>query len=205
MSPGATFERVYRALKEQVGTARYAAGQSLEPAALSHDLNASITPVRDALHRLVGEGLVEAPRGDGFRVPAVTEVGLRHLYRWNGALLDLAVRSRHANRLPEPERSGAVNPVEATEMLFLAIAAWTANPEHSAAVARLNDRLRPIRWTEAALMSGLDDELDAIADRVRGATPPLLRRSLSAYHRRRDRLVGELVATLVAPRPGGTL
>ena len=187
MSPGATFERVYLALKEQLGTARYAAGQSLEPAALSHDLNASITPVRDALHRLVGEGLVEAPRGDGFRVPPVTEVGLRHLYRWNGALLELAVRSRHAGRVPESEAPDRANPVEATEALFLSIAAWTGNHEHPAAVARLNDRLRPVRWTEAALTAAPGDELDAIADLMRASAPPLLRRSLAAYHRRRER------------------
>lgn len=201
MSPGATFERVYHALKEQLGTARHAAGQSLEPAALSLDLNASITPVRDALHRLVGEGLVEAPRGDGFRAPLVTEVGLRYLYRWNGALLELAVRSRHAGRSPEPEVSAGAHPVESTERLFLAIAAWTGNPEHGAAIARLNDRLRPIRWTEAALTAGLGDELETIADLIRGGTPSVLRRSLAAYHRRRDRLTGEIVATLVAPRP----
>lgn len=201
MSPGATFERVYLALKEQLGTARYAAGQSLEPAALSHDLNASITPVRDALHRLVGEGLVEAPRGDGFRVPPVTEVGLRHLYRWNGALLELAARSRHAGPLPESIASGGTNLVETTETLFLAIAGWTSNPEHGAAVARLNDRLRPIRWTEKELTDGLGDELDAIAELVRAGAPPLLRRSLAAFHRRRERLVGEIVAALVSPRP----
>jgi DNA-binding GntR family transcriptional regulator len=200
MSPGATFERVYLALKEQLGTARYAAGQSLEPAALSQDLNASITPVRDALHRLVGEGLVEAPRGDGFRAPLVTEVGLRYLYRWNGALLEVAVRSRHARRSPQPDASAAAHPVEATEELFLAIAAWTGNPEHGSAIARLNDRLRPIRWTEATLTAGFGDELDAIADLVRAGAPPLLRRSLAAYHRRRERLVGEIVAALVAPR-----
>jgi DNA-binding GntR family transcriptional regulator len=139
MSPGATFERVYRALKEQLGSARYAAGQSLEPAVLSQDLNASITPVRDALHRLVGEGLVEAPRRDGFRAPLVTEVGLRHLYRWNGALLGLALRSRHCGRPAETEVFSEANPVETTERLFLAVARWTGNPEHCAAIARLND------------------------------------------------------------------
>ena len=200
MSPGPTFERVYHALKEQLGSARFAAGEHLEPATLSHELNASITPVRDALHRLVGEGLVEAPRGDGFRVPPVTEVGLRHLYRWNGALLELAVRSRHAGRVPESEAPDRANPVEATEALFLSIAAWTGNPEHPAAVARLNDRLRPVRWTEAALTAGPGDELVAIADLIRAGAPPLLRRSLAAYHRRRERLVGEIVAALVARR-----
>src|SRR5689334_1321709 len=98
MNAGVTFERVYFALKDLLGSARFAAGHHLEPAVLSQDLNVSITPVRDALHRLAGEGLVDTSRGEGFRTPAVTEVGLRHLYRWNAALLDLAVRARTAPR-----------------------------------------------------------------------------------------------------------
>jgi hypothetical protein len=97
--------------------------------------------------------------------------------------------------------SGTAHPVEATETLFLAIAAWTGNPENGTAVARLNDRLWPIRWTEAALTAGLGAELDAIAELLRADAPPLLRRSLAAYHRRRERLIGEIVAALVAPRP----
>lgn len=201
MSPGVTFERVYHALKDQLGSGRFAAGEHLEPAALSQDLNASITPVRDALHRLAGEGLVEAPRGDGFRTPLVTEIGLRHRYRWNGALLVLAARSRRGG---EPPALGGWSVddgiVEATEHLFLMLAGWPGNPEHAAAVARLNDRLRPVRRREGDFLTGLDDELGAIADLMRAAAWPPLRRALAAFHRRRERIVAELVAALVAPR-----
>ena len=94
MSPGPTFDRVYLALKEQVAAGSFAPGDHLEPAVIGEDLNASITPVRDALHRLVGERIVEAPRNDGFRVPAPTEAELRDLYGWNRDLLDLALRKR---------------------------------------------------------------------------------------------------------------
>lgn len=203
MSPGATFERVYHALKEQLGSARYPAGQSLEPAALSHDLNASITPVRDALHRLVGEGLVEAPRGDGFRTPLVTEVGLRHLYRWNLALLRLALQAPAGGPAAMPvddaDPPAASAAIAATERLFLALAARPGNPEHTAAVARLNERLRPVRHTELQLVTA-DAELEEMARQFAdGATGPL-RSSLAAYHRRRERLVGEIVAALVASR-----
>lgn len=220
MSAGVTFERVYLALKDQLGQSRFAAGQHLEPAALSQDLNASVTPVRDALHRLTGEGLVETPRGEGFRTPSVTEIGLRHLYRWNGGLLDLALRSRTSrafaaalqaeNRLAE-SRPGDNGPgdgeaaengsslLERTEALFLAVAARAGNPEHVAAIAHLNDRLRPARRAELGLLEDLETELDELAHRLAEGTPLPLRRTLAAFHRRRERIVGELVAALHTP------
>lgn len=204
MSAGVTFERVYRALKDQLGRARFPAGQHLEPAALSQDLNASITPVRDALHRLVGEGLVETPRGEGFRTPLVTEVGLRHLYRWNEALLTLTLRSPRGAppAVVEPADGETIGPVDATDRLFLAIAARTGNPEHAAAIAGLNDRLRPIRHVELTVLAECEAELEEIAGRLAEGAPPLLRRTIVAYHRRRERGVGDIVAALVAPRQG---
>lgn len=202
MSAGVTFERVYHALKDQLGTGRYAAGEHLEPVVLSRNLNASITPVRDALHRLAGEGLVETPRGDGFRMPPVTEVGLRHLYRWNATLLDLGARARGgagtAGRLEEGDDS--TGPIETTEHLFLSVAARSGNPEHLAAIVRLNDRLRPVRQAELAVLADPLAEVEPIAERLADDTTLALRRSLVAYHRRRERLVGEIVAALVAPR-----
>lgn len=198
MNAGVTFERVYHALKEQVTGGRLQPGAHLEPALLSHQLNASITPVRDALHRLAGEGLVHTPRGEGFRVPQVTEVALRNLYRWNAALLDLAVRTR-SDVAPAMPPDPSAGPLELTEQLFAALAGAAPNPEHVAAIIRLNERLRPIRIAELALIEGIDRELADLAEHVRGAAPPL-RRALSAYHRRRERTVDRLVAELLAAR-----
>lgn len=192
MSPGVTFERVYLALKERLGSGGYGAGEHLEPSALSGDLNASITPVRDALHRLVGEGLVEAPRGDGFRTPLVTEMGLRHLYRWNAALLDLAARVTGAtSALPEETEL-----LDRTETLFLAIARRPGNPEHVTAVARLSERLRPMRHIEAILVADARSELDELSASFSDDAGGPLRRALAAYHRRRERIAADIVERL---------
>jgi hypothetical protein len=203
MNAGVTFERVYFALKDLLGSARFAAGHHLEPAALSQDLNVSITPVRDALHRLAGEGLVDTSRGEGFRTPAVTEVGLRHLYRWNAALLDLAVRARGGPgapvRVAEGDSETTPGPIETTERLFLAVAERTGSPEHLAAIVGLNDRLRRVRQTELAVLVEPLAELEPIAAQLAEDAVLALRRSLSTYHRRRERLVGEIVASLAVP------
>jgi DNA-binding FadR family transcriptional regulator len=196
MSPGATFERVYLALKEQLGSGRFAPGEHLEPTALALDLNASITPVRDALHRLVGEGLAEAPRGDGFRTPVVTEMGLRHLYRWNAVLLTLATRSR-GPRLPDlADVSQVPGPLCETESLFLQISARSGSPENLAAIARLNDRLRPVRRVELELLSNAAGDLGEIAAALKSEAADKLRRAIASYHRVRERLAAEIVEAL---------
>lgn len=90
MSRPGTFDRVYAALKQRLREGAFHPGDKLEPAALSDELNASVTPVRDALHRLVGERMVEAPRHEGFRAPLPTESALRQLYAWHLDLVLLA-------------------------------------------------------------------------------------------------------------------
>src|SRR3954447_19738705 len=94
MTPPGTFDRVYAAIKQRLREGVYRPGTRLEPALLSDELNASVTPVRDALHRLTGERLVEAPRHEGFRAPLLTEARLRHLYAWHHDLLLLAIMRR---------------------------------------------------------------------------------------------------------------
>jgi DNA-binding GntR family transcriptional regulator len=200
MSPGATFERVYVALKAQIVDGRFEPGQHLEPGTLSQDLAASITPVRDALHRLVGEGLVETPRGDGFRMPLVTEMGLRHLYRWNLALLELATRSGMPGAAAHAQSRPTSDILELTESLFTAIAGASGNPEHHAAVARLNERLRRVRKVELGLVAGLHEEMLKLDAALAGGALNALRRLLLAYHRKRERLCAEIVEALLPRR-----
>src|SRR3954447_9824459 len=139
--PG-TFERVYAAIKEQLRRGFYRPGDRLEPALLSDQHNASVTPVRDALHRLTGERLVEAPRHEGFRVPVLTEGTLRHLYAWHRDLLFLAI----LNRRPALGLDTAIAAQEAYERqnaVFLALVRMTGNPEHALTFETLAERLEP--------------------------------------------------------------
>src|SRR3954470_19965120 len=113
MTPPGTFERVYAAIRQRLREGVYRPGDRLEPALLSDELNASVTPVRDALHRLTGERLVDAPRHEGFRVPMMTETQLRQLYAWHLELLLLAVMKHRATAIagqvvpPDPAQDAA--------------------------------------------------------------------------------------------------
>lgn len=211
MSPGPTFDRVYVALKEQLKTGCFAPGDHLEPAAIGEDLHASITPVRDALHRLAGEGLVEAPRHDGFRVPAPTEAELRDLYGWNGKLLTLAVTrsARAAGLLPaahglplDPADGG---PADETAALFLEIAAGSESGEHIRAVASLNDRLASARRAETALFPAAAGEREELRLALRSSNVKALRRLIARYHKVRQRCVPEIRLAMSRPQQARSL
>lgn len=192
--PG-TFERVYAAIKLQLRQGLFCPGERLEPTILSNQLNASVTPVRDALHRLTGERLVEAPRHDGFRVPLLTENTLRHLYAWHRDLLLLAVVNRSNDAAAESRHpnSSSEDFHQRQNALFLYLAKMTGNPEHVFAIESLIERLEPVQRLEALLLDALEEESNEISKALRTKDNRMLRRCLVSYHRRRARIVPELL------------
>ena len=203
MSRPGTFERVYAAIKRQLREGVFRPGDRLEPAVLSEQLNASVTPVRDALHRLTGERLVEAPRHEGFRVPMLTETMLRHLYAWHRDLLLLALARRRAADASElvglaVRTDSALH--ERQNAMFLALAEASGNPEHVDALRSVLDRLEPLQRIEQCFLDSVETEIAQICEAVRSGDRGALRRSLVQYHRRRERIVPELLAKLQAPQ-----
>ena len=90
MSPAHVLEPTYQRLKRALMEGTWANGAKLEAMRLADDFGVSMTPVRDSLNQLVGEGLVDLTPGDGFRVPVLTEQGLRDVLRVNAVLLETA-------------------------------------------------------------------------------------------------------------------
>jgi hypothetical protein len=191
MSPGPTFDRVYASLKDQLLRGRWAPGAHLEPGMIAEDLNASITPVREALHRLVGERVVEAPRHDGFWVPMMTEAELRGLYAWHGGLVGWALRWQRRPLtvdLADESQSGDLT------ALFIDIARGSDNAEIEHAVAASGERLAACRAVEAEVLAGISDEHAEIRRCLDHCTFPALRRKLAGYHRRRERAAPLILA-----------
>jgi DNA-binding GntR family transcriptional regulator len=199
MSLPGTFERVYAAIKDQLLKGVFRPGERLEPAGLCDQLNSSVTPIRDALHRLTGERLVEAPRHEGFRVPLLTETMLRHLYAWHLDLLLLATARRNwgpAGGLAGEDELilGPGRTLDRDNALFLKLAQAGGNPEHFLALRALAERIEPYRRFEDELLDAVQPETEAIAAAISAGDRRALRKSLIAYHRRRARLVPELIA-----------
>ena len=201
MTPPGTFDRVYAAIRQRLREGLYGPGDRLEPALLSDELNASVTPVRDALHRLTGERLVEAPRHEGFRAPMMTETLLRHLYSWHLDLLLLAVIKHQATASAEEivlnDGRGDAPVHERQNALFTAIARTTGNPEHVDALEALSCRLEPVQRLEQLFLDETEGETAEIVRALQAHDRKALRSSLIGYHRRRARIVPELLAALL--------
>lgn len=186
MSPLQAMERSYATLKQMLREGRYPPGARLEANRLAEELGVSMTPVRDVLHRLVGENLVESSAGEGFHVPRLSEAALRDLYEWHSALVLMAVRTA---RKPLVADEPDVETIAArTALLFERIGGMAPNREIRLAISSVGDRLHPFRMIESEVLEPMIGELDELAV-VDSALPQAIRR----YHLRRMKAVTELI------------
>lgn len=199
MNSGATLERVYDELKQRILNSVYRPGDRLEPAALADELGSSTTPVRDALHLLIGEHLLATRTGGGFFVPQIDEPALQDLYNWAAQILLLALRDPEAGREPAGISSTDTRGDDIatlTAALFARIGVRSGNAEHLRALRSTNDRLHAARLAELSVLEGWREELDGIETAFNAGDLPRLRRAILAYHRRRHRAAAGVVRAL---------
>lgn len=72
---------VYETLRQRIGTSVYAPGSRLTEVEIAKEFGVSRTPVRQALHRLGAEGLIEVKNGVGVRVTEIADRELEDMYR----------------------------------------------------------------------------------------------------------------------------
>lgn len=195
MNSGATADRVYDALKQRLLSGEVLPGERLDPTRLAEEFFSSKTPVRDALHRLAGEHLVDSRTGEGFHLPLVTEPGLRDLYIWNASLLRALIglwpRGAETRQTDLP-----VDIARATDTLFLVIATRTGSAELVRQLDAINDRLATARRAERRVLAGLEDEARAFAIVLDRSPRADIVRAVARYHRRRLQLVADLVQAM---------
>jgi hypothetical protein len=201
MSPtaNAIADRIYAAVKQMVLDGAFRPGERIEAARLGDRLGSSATPVRAALHRLVGERLVEGRSSEGFHCPPITEVGLKDLYDWNGRILGVAAQlawpaparsAAEASQAPDPETG------KGAAALFSALARRTGSLACLLSVKALNDQLHAARRLEPQVLEGMDPELTELAGLLHAPDASGFRQALALYHRRRLRAAPQLVSLL---------
>lgn len=204
--------RIYDAIKRDLLAGLIRPGARIEIKAIADRHRTSTTPVREVLHRLEGERLLEAREEGGFRLAIPDAAGLRHLYAWNAHILCAALAAAAGPAIREAlqvaRRRAAVvsamNLVDQTDVLFLSIGAATGNPEFVENIRNASERLRYLRIVETAILSGMEDELVSLVRNghidVRGA----MVRRVKSFHARRIEYADNIVAELEHMYTGGS-
>lgn len=96
--------RAYRALWTAIVSGHIEPGVQLRPDTIAEQLDISTTPVREALHRMEGDGLVMKLPYRGWFVREFTEQEVRELYEMRAALESFSVRLA-CERINEEELS----------------------------------------------------------------------------------------------------
>ncbi len=162
MSPSHVAEPTYDAIRNQLMTGAWPMGHRLEAGRLAEELGVSVTPVRDALNRLVGERMVDLVPGIGFHVPHLTERGLRELLDLNLILLLGAIEVGALPDGPVTIEPGANEHVAQTEALFARIASLSGNMELLDAVHVLGARLHALRRHEVDVLPSAAEDIELI-------------------------------------------
>lgn len=191
MSPEAvTADRLYRDLRRAIMVGTFQPGELLVTSHIADRLGTSVTPVRDVLHQLVGEGMIATYDGGGFFVPAMGRERMEHLYRWHGEVMGIVIRNveRPQDIGDFPDPSG--NRLEARDiagiatLLFGRLASLSPNLEHAAAIDGLGARLHLVRCHEYGL-GRCRGELLSLWHNVGSPDRAKARTALWQYHRRR--------------------
>ncbi|QNG43878.1 MULTISPECIES: GntR family transcriptional regulator [Sphingobium] len=186
-------ERVYRALKEDYAAGLFIPGRRLDLQEIADRYHSSKTPAREALCRLMGEGLIEPHPDGGLRLPNYSGQRLVQLYAWNMSLLMSLVHEvrlsvlRHAIELASPRtlQSTPVGISHAVGSLFLSLATATGNEFAIATVGNLNERLHYVRIGEIHDIGDAAKEVRTLTNISVRDLQKSMRRRLESYHMRR--------------------
>lgn len=187
-----TSERVHARLKADL-LAGHDDAARLNINALAQRYDTSATPVREALLRLVGEGLVEMPDTGGFVLPRVDLARAREYYEFS-----LALALFVTNRLPSQPPSLPIDltgsqlrlPIDA---LLRVLARRAGNDVMTIALESLNDRMHPIRRMEEMRLHAIDREFAELLSSVEANSTAEIRKILKKYHHRRQRLISKIL------------
>jgi DNA-binding GntR family transcriptional regulator len=179
-------------------------GERLNEGALAKRLNASRTPLREALNRLVAEGFVTFESGKGFFCRRYTVGEVQDLYQLRQAIERFAAERAVERAAPEAvaelaaflDRTADESGRTLEELLAFdehfheTIASWGGNAELSRTLRNVNQRIRFFRWIDmVARRPRTQGEhraiLDAVAARDAGLAVTLMDRHIM---RRRDEI-----------------
>lgn len=163
-----TVSALYATLRTMAVSFAFKPGERINESALSRDLGASRTPLREALNRLVAEGFVEFHAGRGFFCRALSDGRIKHLYQARMAIECEAVREAALIAAPveldaletaleqtSEEYASCKDPLRLLEMdeaFHLQLTALSGNPELLGMLRTIYDKIRFVRAADLRLL-----------------------------------------------------
>ena len=154
---------IYDVVKDMAIAFKFKPGERINEVALASSLNTSRTPLREALNRLVSEGLLSSQRGKGFFCRDLKPREIFELYQLRAVLEVAAVRltcelanDAEIKQLEEflnqtgPEENGRSNEtlVDLDEHFHCQIMTLGRNSEMKRTLENINARIRYFRWVD---------------------------------------------------------
>ena len=102
-------EEVYRLLWKRILDRGLRPGDKLSDLRLSHELGVSRTPTREALQRLVSDGIVRAERNRGFFVSSFSANDIAEIYDLRATLETMALRAAVPRLTPDMLRGAQID------------------------------------------------------------------------------------------------
>lgn len=200
MPEATTTARVHAFIKRQILQGVWPPVHTLNLREIAEISGTSVLPVRDALQRLVGEGLVETRASGGFCTPVFSAGDIGHLYAWHGDLIALVLRAcGDMATASAPHCDG--NEADRSEIadraanFFIALGAASPNPEHLQAIRAAGERLHPVRLCEDMVLKP-QAELATLEAALATVPRARFRHMVEAYHRRRVRCAQALAVAV---------
>lgn len=197
-----TQERVYRALKADFFASMFEPHKRMDLSAIAERYEASKTPVREAIYRMVGERLMSPHSDGGFRIALPSRGALAHLYTWNVQHLLSALHLARSDALREQLLTLGEEfvaqpraPVTMVEATFLAVGSATGNPEFTHQIGAINGLLHYPRLGEGVVFRDLAREASALVKVNGNDVQKNMRRRILNYHRRRFEQVQRIERT----------
>ena len=196
---GMAVERLRSDLRE----GRLIPGAPLLATELAQALKISVTPVREALVHLAGEGLVEELRGRGFTVPRYSDSDVESAYRVHGAYISIALEAVDAAPVEPGNAVTFASPRERAEALWRAVVVQADSAFFARAYTQLNNQIAILRLIEPEVLDGLEQEISSLEAAMYSGAVQDRRLQTANYHARRIE-ASRLLSRVLRTRFGGS-
>jgi hypothetical protein len=182
-------------------------GSALRITDLAQQLDLSPTPIREALARLAGEGLVDERRGEGYFTWRMEAADLVEWYQLSAIYVQAALAvsapvALNGRGLADmfdgapPASAGGVVYATYVEALVDRMTATGGNRTMRVLQARLADLLSPARRVEPLVISGACEEILDIARRFEAGEHEVLTTAVAQFYARRRQAAHKVIACL---------